>query len=165
MHDIHEIESLLEINTAAAIIEPLEHPVLEENQISLSIKREDLIHPIISGNKWRKLKYTIHHALKNKHDHIISMGGAYSNHLHALAYVGHKLKLKTTGLIRGEQPAEDNQTLSDLKQWGMQLEFVSRSTFRELRKYRTHDAKPAWQYNGYWISEGGATQEAPARRY
>jgi 1-aminocyclopropane-1-carboxylate deaminase/D-cysteine desulfhydrase-like pyridoxal-dependent ACC family enzyme len=160
MPDIKQIESELGINTEAAIIEPVQHPVLAEHGILLHIKRDDLLHPIISGNKWRKLKYTLHHALNKGQQHLISMGGAYSNHLHALAYVGHKLNLKTTGLIRGEKPAQENKTLSDLRQWGMTLEFVSRSAFRELRKHRTHDAAPAKQYDGFWIPEGGASQDA-----
>lgn len=160
MLDITQIESELGINTKAAIIEPLQHPVLDEHEIHLHIKRDDLLHPIISGNKWRKLKYTLLYALTHGHQHIISMGGAYSNHLHALAYIGHKLNIKTTGLIRGEQPAAENQTLSDLRKWGMTLEFVKRSAFRELRKNRAHDSKPAKQYNGFWIAEGGANQDA-----
>jgi 1-aminocyclopropane-1-carboxylate deaminase/D-cysteine desulfhydrase-like pyridoxal-dependent ACC family enzyme len=160
MVDMIQIESELGINTKSAIIEPIQHPILDEYKIELHIKRDDLLHPIISGNKWRKLKYTLLHALTHEYQHLISMGGAYSNHLHALAYIGHKLNIKTTGLIRGEQPEQENQTLSDLREWGMNLEFVKRSSFRELRKYRTHDAKPAKQYDGYWIPEGGATQDA-----
>ncbi len=160
MPDITEIESELGIDTKAAIIEPVQHPDLAEHKIHLHIKRDDLLHPIISGNKWRKLKYSLLHALNKEHQHLISMGGAYSNHLHALAYVGHKLKLKTTGLIRGEQPKKDNQTLSDLRQWGMELEFVSRGAFRELRKYRNYDSEPAKKYDGFWIPEGGASHEA-----
>lgn len=160
MCDIKEIESELNINTAAAIIEPVEHPILEEFNVQLRIKRDDLLHPIISGNKWRKLKYTLQHALNKGQRHLISMGGAYSNHLHALAYIGYKLNLKTTGLIRGEQPARENQTLMDLRQWGMNLEFVNRSAFRDLRKHRTFDAAPAKQYQGFWIPEGGSSQEA-----
>jgi 1-aminocyclopropane-1-carboxylate deaminase/D-cysteine desulfhydrase-like pyridoxal-dependent ACC family enzyme len=160
MVDITQIENELGINTKAAIIESVEHPALDEHNVHLLIKRDDLLHPIISGNKWRKLKYTLIHALKNNHQHLISMGGAYSNHLHALAYIGHKLNLKTTGLIRGEQPKEENQTLSDLRDWGMNLEFISRSNFRDLRKFRTPDSKPAKQYGGFWIPEGGATQDA-----
>jgi 1-aminocyclopropane-1-carboxylate deaminase len=158
--DLIQIESELGINNRASIIEPVQHPVLAYNSVHLYIKRDDLLHPVISGNKWRKLKYTLRYALTHGHQHLISMGGAYSNHLHALAYIGHKLNLKTTGLIRGEESNQDNQTLSDLRKWGMTLEFVSRSNFRELRKYRTHDAEPAKQYNGFWIPEGGASQDA-----
>jgi 1-aminocyclopropane-1-carboxylate deaminase/D-cysteine desulfhydrase-like pyridoxal-dependent ACC family enzyme len=160
MPDIKQIESELGINFKAAIIEKIQHPVLTEHEIHLYIKRDDLLHQIISGNKWRKLKYTLIPALNQGHRHFISMGGTYSNHLHALAYIGYKLGLKTTGLIRGQQPAEENHTLSDLRQWGMNLEFVSRSDFRELRKHRAHDSKPAKQYDGFWIPEGGANQDA-----
>ncbi len=160
MIDIKQIESELGINTEAAIIEQIKHPVLDEQDFQLHIKRDDLLHPIISGNKWRKLKYTLLFALKNNHQHLISMGGAYSNHLHALAYIGHKLNIKTTGLIRGEQPENENQTLSDLRKWGMTLEFVNRSAFRDLRKYRTHNDKLEKQYGGFWIPEGGSNEFA-----
>ncbi len=160
MADITQIESKLGINTNASIIEQILHPILEEHGIQLHIKRDDLLHPIISGNKWRKLKYTLLYALNHGHKHLISMGGAYSNHLHALAYIGHKLNIKTTGLIRGEQPEKENQTLSDLKKWGMTLEFVSRSDFRELRKNRAHNDQLEKQYDGFWIPEGGANEYA-----
>ena len=160
MPDIKQIEFELAINTAAAVIEPVQHPALEEFGILLHIKRDDLLHPIISGNKWRKLKYTLQHALNKNQQHLISMGGAYSNHLHALAYIGHKLNIKTTGLIRGEEPTEYNQTLRDLKKWDMNLIFVTRSDYRELRKHRTFDAPPAKIYGGFWIPEGGASYEA-----
>ena len=160
MPDILEIESELGINTKAAIIESIEHPILDHSGIHLHIKRDDLLHPIISGNKWRKLKYTLLYALTKGHEHLISMGGPYSNHLHALAYIGHKLNLKTTGLIRGEQPTVDNYTLADMKKWGMNLKFITRGAFRDLRKYRNHDAEPAKKYNGFWIAEGGACHDA-----
>lgn len=158
--EISQIETDLGINTKAAIIEQIQHPVLDEHGIHLHIKRDDLLHPVISGNKWRKLKYTLLYALNNGHQHLVSMGGAYSNHLHALAYIGHKLNIKTTGLIRGEQPEQESHTLSDLRKWGMTLEFVSRSEFRELRKNREHNDKLEKKYAGYWIPEGGATQYA-----
>ncbi len=160
MVDITQIESALGINTKAAIIEQIKHPILDEHKIELHIKRDDLVHPVISGNKWRKLKYTLLYALTQGHDHLVSMGGAYSNHLHALAYVGHKLNIKTTGLVRGEQPEEENKTLSDLRKWGMTLKFVSRSDFRELRKNRTHNDKLQKLYGGFWIPEGGSNEYA-----
>ena len=160
MIDIVQIETELEINKSAAVVEEIKHPLLDETNFPLYIKRDDLIHPIISGNKWRKLKYTLLHALKQGQDHLISMGGAYSNHLHALAYIGYKLNIKTTGLIRGEQPKEESQTLCDLRQWNMNLEFISRSDFRNLRKHRAFNSPPAKQYNGFWIPEGGASDHA-----
>ena len=155
-HRLSELES--SFNEAS--IEEIHHPVVEKSDIKLWIKREDQLHPIISGNKWRKLKYILNHALVNEYDHLISMGGAWSNHLHALAWVGKELGLKTTGIIRGERPKEESSTLKDIKQWGMQLKFISRSEFRQLRMYHDHDSPPAKKYHGYWIPEGGANQLA-----
>ena len=85
-----------------ATLEQINHPLFQLHNIKVSIKRDDLIHPIISGNKWRKLKYSLDHALLLGSDTLISMGGAYSNHLHALAYTGKILGLKTKGFIRGQ---------------------------------------------------------------
>ena len=158
MIDITEIEDKLGINYAAAIIQPVSHSLLDKSGVRLYMKCEDLIHPIISGNKWRKLKYNLIQALESGHNHLISMGGAYSNHLHALAYIGYKLGIKTTGIIRGEQPEQESQTLLDLRQWGMHLKFVDRETFRQYRQYREPDAKPAKDYGGFWITEGAANQ-------
>ena len=128
--------------------------------VELWIKRDDLLHPIISGNKWRKLKYGLDHALQLGADTLISMGGAYSNHLHALAYAGHSLGLSTQGLIRGECPDKLNPTLCDLQAWGMQLRFVSRDDYRQLRQYQQYDALPDLPIGGYWLPEGGASDLA-----
>jgi len=135
-------------------------PVLEQKQIELWVKRDDLIHPVISGNKWRKLKYILDHALMQNSHTIISMGGAYSNHLHALAYVGKQLNLKTVGYIRGEQPKTYSPTLLDLQRWGMELRFVSRTDYRELRNYKQHNKLPGILKDEYWLPEGGATELA-----
>ena len=126
----------------------------------LWIKRDDLLHPIISGNKWRKLKYILDHALHLSADTIISMGGAYSNHLHALAFAGKSLGLKTIAYIRGEQPKTLNPTLIDLLDWGMELRFVSRGDYRQLRCYKAHDSLPGLKSGQYWLPEGGATELA-----
>jgi len=89
-------------------------PRLSAKQVQLWVKRDDLIDSVISGNKWRKLKYILDHVLKTDCHTLISMGGAYSNHLHALAYAGKSLGIKTVGYIRGECPAVFNPTLLDL---------------------------------------------------
>ncbi len=133
---------------------------LAAQQVELWIKRDDLLHPIISGNKWRKLKYILNHVLYSGADTIVSMGGAYSNHLHALAFVGKALGLKTIGYIRGEQTAQLNPTLVDLVTWGMQLKFVSREDYRLLRRYKGQDSLPELQAGHYWLPEGGATDLA-----
>ncbi len=133
---------------------------MRQKQIELWVKRDDLIHQVISGNKWRKLKFILQHALKIGSHTIISMGGAYSNHLHALAYVGYRLKLNTVGYIRGERPDQLSATLQDLQRWGMELRFVSRTHYRELRCYKKHDELPGIEEGQYWLPEGGATELA-----
>jgi 1-aminocyclopropane-1-carboxylate deaminase/D-cysteine desulfhydrase-like pyridoxal-dependent ACC family enzyme len=133
---------------------------LSARRVELWIKRDDLLHPIISGNKWRKLKYNLNHALYNQADTLISMGGAYSNHLHALAFAGQQLGLKTIAFVRGERPTQLNPTLIDLQQWGMQLDFVSRSDYRQLRQNKNYDSLPNLASGQYWLPEGGATDLA-----
>lgn len=135
---------------------------LDRFKINVWIKRDDLLHPVISGNKWRKLKYILNHALSLGSDNIISMGGAYSNHLHALAYTGKLLGINTVGFIRGERPENFNPTLSDLEQWGMKLRFVSRSDYRQLRKYKQWMDLPGLKSREYWLPEGGMSQLALA---
>ncbi len=98
--------------------------------VELWCKRDDLIHPTISGNKWRKLKYHLLHAREHGKRHLLSFGGAYSNHIHALAAAGCQSGLRTTGIIRGESDAVSNTTLRDARRWGMDLVFVDRQSYR-----------------------------------
>jgi len=156
-----------------SILTKIDDPLLVQYQVELWMKRDDLLHPVISGNKWRKLKYSLDHALSLGADTLVSMGGAYSNHLHALAYAGKVLGLKTVGLVRGEQPEKLTPSLLDMKAWGMELRYVSRADYRLLRQYKYGHAPhqlPAdlrhthhpWQYlsglepTQYWLPEGGA---------
>jgi len=112
-------------------ITSIEHPLLTEKKIQLFIKRDELIHPVIQGNKWRKLKYNLIAAQKNNNQSILSFGGAYSNHLHALAYAGKQLNIKTIGVIRGEAPPTLNPCLQDMRDWGMQLKFIKRIEYKQ----------------------------------
>ena len=146
----------LEKTFKPSILTKIDDPWLEQYPIELWMKRDDLLHPVISGNKWRKLKYILDHALTLGADTLISMGGAYSNHLHALAYVGKVLGLKTIGLVRGEQLETLTPSLLDMKEWGMELRFVSRTDYRLLRQYKNHYALPGIQARQYWLPEGGA---------
>ncbi len=131
-------------------------PLFRQRTVELWLKRDDLLHPVISGNKWRKLKYSLQHALSLGADTLISMGGAYSNHLHALAYTGHVLGLKTIGFIRGGQPNVLTPSLADMRGWGMELKFVSRTDYRQLRLYKHWQALPGIKPGQYWLPEGGA---------
>ncbi|MGZ5578544.1 MAG: 1-aminocyclopropane-1-carboxylate deaminase/D-cysteine desulfhydrase [Methylobacter sp.] len=139
-----------------SILTKIDDPLLAQHQIELWMKRDDLLHPVISGNKWRKLKYILDHALSLGADTIVSMGGVYSNHLHALAYTGKMLGLKTLGLVRGECPETLTPTLQDAVQWGMDLKFISRSEYRTLRQYKNWSELPGLQARQYWLPEGGA---------
>ena len=133
---------------------------LHQAGVELWIKRDDLLHTVISGNKWRKLKYILDHALSGGHHTLVSMGGPWSNHLHALAYVGKSLGLNTRAFIRGEKPEVFSPTLLDLQRWDMQLEFVSRQQYRQLRQYRSYDSLPGLKAGEYWLPEGGASHLA-----
>lgn len=99
--------------------------------IQVFVKRDDLIHPIISGNKWRKLKNYLQTFSFTTHSGVVSFGGAYSNHLYALAYAGHSLGIPTVGIIRGDELTIDsNPYLSQMNAWGMQLHFITRTDYR-----------------------------------
>ncbi|MEE9338468.1 MAG: pyridoxal-phosphate dependent enzyme [Methylococcaceae bacterium] len=151
-----ELEKQFNSSTLTQIFTPL----LAQKEIELWIKRDDLIHPVISGNKWRKLKYILDHALTLNAHTIVSMGGAYSNHCHALAFAGKQLNLKTKAFIRGERPKKLNPTLQDIIGWGMELIFISRSDYRQLRYFKKHDDLPTLQKGEYWLPEGGSTKFA-----
>lgn len=99
----------------------------------LSIKREDLLHPYISGNKFRKLKYNIEEVKRLNKNTLLTFGGAYSNHILAVAAVGKEYGFKTIGIIRGEELVnniENNPTLSKAKEFGMEFDFISRDNYR-----------------------------------
>ncbi|WP_421348399.1 1-aminocyclopropane-1-carboxylate deaminase/D-cysteine desulfhydrase [Aeromonas veronii] len=113
-----------------SLLQHLHHPLLTRYGVELWCKRDDLIHPAISGNKWRKLKYHLLHAKEHGKRHLLSFGGAYSNHIHALAAAGCQSGLRTTGIIRGEYDAVSNSTLRDARHWGMDLVFVDRQSYR-----------------------------------
>ncbi|MFN3403921.1 MAG: 1-aminocyclopropane-1-carboxylate deaminase/D-cysteine desulfhydrase [Cytophagaceae bacterium] len=101
------------------------------NGVHLFLKREDLIHPNISGNKWWKLKYNLEQAKKEGKDTILTFGGAYSNHIHATAAAGKEFGMKTIGIIRGEELNADNSTLKFAESCGMKLVFISREQYRQ----------------------------------
>jgi 1-aminocyclopropane-1-carboxylate deaminase len=102
--------------------------------IELYIKREDKIHAHISGNKYRKLKYNLIEAEKLGFKTLLTFGGAYSNHIAAVASVGDEFGFKTIGIIRGEElfdKIETNPTLNFAQSCGMQFKFVTRSDYRK----------------------------------
>ncbi|MEX0963363.1 MAG: pyridoxal-phosphate dependent enzyme [Pseudohongiellaceae bacterium] len=123
-----------EISIRAAPIEPLHSQLLTQAGVSLNVLRLDKIHPLLSGNKWYKLKYNLRAFEQHKQLPILSFGGAYSNHLHALAAAGRMLGMRTIGVIRGELSQPLNPILAFAKQQGMTLLPVSRADYRRKQQ-------------------------------
>lgn len=113
-----------------APLQKLEARLLEERGVELWIKREDLLHPHISGNKWRKLKYNLQEAKQQEYYTLLTFGGAYSNHIAATAAAGREYGFKTIGIIRGEEHLPLNATLSFASSCGMELHYISRDKYR-----------------------------------
>lgn len=127
--------------------------VFEKKGIQADVLRLDLIHPVISGNKWFKLKHSLAEALAQQKKGLISFGGAWSNHLVAVACACRQYGLSSTGIIRGEQPAVFNATLKQMQDYGMELIFVSRAGYRD--KQATLDAVLPRYPQYYYVPEGG----------
>ncbi|MFN8349217.1 MAG: pyridoxal-phosphate dependent enzyme [Spirosomataceae bacterium] len=119
-------------NTAQTPLQIVEDPLFIEQGITLYVKRDDLLHPFVSGNKWRKLKYNLLEAEKCGASKLLTFGGAYSNHIAAVASAGKATGFSTIGIIRGEElRADSNPTLRFAAQCGMDLRFVPRAAYRE----------------------------------
>ena len=128
------------------------------NSISVAIKREDLIHPFVSGNKFRKLKYNLLEAKKEKQETLLTFGGAFSNHIAAVAYAGKENGFKTIGIIRGEELQDkiiENPTLIFAQNCGMQFEFISREAYRTKSETSFLENLKLQFGDFYHIPEGG----------
>ena len=121
---------------AGSPVQEVTDPFLKGSGIRLLIKRDDLIHEHISGNKWRKLKYNLSEAVKQNHHTILTFGGAYSNHIAATAFACKKAGLESIGIIRGEDDST-NPTLQFARENDMQLHFVSRDDYRKMTSVET----------------------------
>jgi 1-aminocyclopropane-1-carboxylate deaminase len=136
--------------------------VLHSN-FELEIRREDLIHPFISGNKYRKLKYNIREVKRLKINILLTFGGAFSNHISAVAYAGKINNFKTIGVIRGEElenKIEDNPTLKFAKSCGMEFLFVSREAYRKKSETSFFEKLKEKYGDFYLIPEGGTNELA-----
>lgn len=139
-------------------MEKVNHPLLEQHGVSLMIKRDDLIHPHISGNKWRKLKYNLQVAQEHGHSTVLTFGGAFSNHIVATAVCSSLAGFNCVGIIRGEEAYATNPTLSLAAEHGMKLHFVSRGDYR-LRDQPDFEELLAQKFGScFIIPEGGANR-------
>lgn len=138
----------------------LKSQIFDQFGLKLIIKREDLNHPEISGNKWWKLKYNLEEALRFKKKTILTFGGAYSNHIYATAAAANELNLKSVGVIRGEETLPLNPTLSFAIKKGMELVYVSRDVYRRKTDPDFLDQLIKRFGDLYLIPEGGTNEFA-----
>ena len=133
-------------------VHQIHNQLFDKKGIKVFIKRDDLIHPIISGNKWRKLKYILKRAQSENKNHLVTFGGAYSNHLLATAAAAAKFGLKSTGIVRGEEV--NNDTLFLCRLHGMNLIFTDRESYRDKPAlFLKHFADNP---DAFFVDEGGS---------
>ena len=142
--------------------ESIKLELLSDKKVELWIKREDLIHPEVSGNKFRKLKYNLLEAEKQDHQKVLTFGGAYSNHILATAVAGKMKGFETIGVIRGEELGENlektfstNSTLKRASEHGMKFAFISREAYRNKTDSDLIRSLENQFGNFYLIPEGG----------
>jgi len=129
--------------------QPIKANWSEQNNVKLDILRLDLMHQVVSGNKWFKLKYYLQDAKNNGYSTIGTFGGPFSNHIIATAFACNRTGLKSIGMIRGEKPAILSHTLRMTRHYEMHLQFISRLAYRDKE-----EIKKGFK-NVYWIPEGG----------
>lgn len=145
----------MEWSDKKSCVQKLDLEVFADAKLHVDVLREDLLDPEISGNKYRKLKYNVLKAKDAGHDTLLTFGGAFSNHIAAVAAAGERFGFKTIGVIRGEEHT-DNPTLSRCRQRGMEFYFVSRSDYRLKNSPEFKEHLIERYGNFYFIPEGGA---------
>jgi len=145
--------------TENIIINSLQSELFNESKLSVSMLRLDTIHPIVSGNKIFKLYYFLEEAKNSIHKKIITFGGAYSNHLAATAYACKEVGVKCIGFVRGEKPKELSHTLLFCLQNEMQLEFISRESYKKINKENFLQSLKNIYGDHILIPEGGFSQK------
>jgi 1-aminocyclopropane-1-carboxylate deaminase len=143
-----------------SLLQKLEHPLFDKYNLDVRVKRDDLLHNIISGNKWRKLKYNLEQLKTDEFQGALTFGGSYSNHIHAFAYACKQQNIPCIGVIRGEAHYADNFTLSWARHWGMQCHFVDRKTYRRRFETSFIDELKVLYPNYFIIPEGGSNSLA-----
>ena len=125
------LNQLKSVQPGAVTIDTLKLGLFNENNIQVDVLRLDKIHPVISGNKWFKLKYYLQEALENNLHTLLTFGGAYSNHIIAVASAANEAGIASVGIIRGDRPQTLSATLQDAEKYGMHLQFISRDEYKQ----------------------------------
>ncbi|HQZ24212.1 MAG TPA: pyridoxal-phosphate dependent enzyme [Flavobacterium sp.] len=142
---------------------PTQKIKISNPNFSLFIRREDLIHPFISGNKFRKLKYNLVQAKAENHHTLLTFGGAFSNHIAATAFAGKEYGFKTIGIIRGDELESKiliNPTLKFAQECGMQFKFVTREEYRHKTEADFIENLKHEFGDFYYVPEGGTNEFA-----
>jgi 1-aminocyclopropane-1-carboxylate deaminase len=144
-------------DTSKSVLQKIDFALFDLHQVEVVVKRDDLIHPEVSGNKWRKLKYSIAQAVHQKCEGIFTFGGAFSNHLVATAAACQNAGLKSIGFVRGDElNSESNDTLKRCAEYGMQLVFISREEYA-LRNDKVYVDELKIEFPLYYsVPEGGS---------
>jgi 1-aminocyclopropane-1-carboxylate deaminase len=142
---------------------PTQKVQLSTNKVSVFIRREDLIHPFISGNKFRKLKYNLLQAKSESQETLLTFGGAFSNHIAAAAFAGKEQGFKTIGIIRGDELRDkipENPTLQFAQECGMQFKFITREAYRHKTEADFIENLKQEFGSFYLVPEGGTNEFA-----
>jgi len=140
----------------ATPVQEIRHKLVESAGVSLFIKREDLNHPLVTGNKWWKLKHNLLQAQLEQKPTLLTFGGAFSNHIYATAAATHELGLNSIGIIRGEETTPLNPTLTFATAQGMQLHYVSREDYRRKNDPIFLEELTRRFGNSFIVPEGGS---------
>ncbi len=144
-----DFESIIQIPTP---LQKIEAELFTEKGVEVFVKRDDLTHPFISGNKFRKLKYNLHEAERQGRNRLLTFGGAYSNHLSAFAFACREFGFEGKAVVRGEElSAGSSPTLAFVRTQGIELEFVSREAYRDKERLSARFSK-----DHFIIPEGGS---------
>nr|WP_261567895.1 pyridoxal-phosphate dependent enzyme [Frankia gtarii] len=150
------VVGLAELPTLPSPVEEVADERLIGQGVGLLLKRDDLIHPDIPGNKWRKLRGNLDEARRLGHDTMLTFGGAYSNHIRAVAAAGRLFGLRTIGVIRGEEHLPLNPTLSFAADAGMRITYLDRTAYRAKTSPPVIERLRAEFGAFYLIPEGGS---------
>ena len=143
------------LNYTTTPVQEINNTILDQAGVRLLVKREDLNHRFVSGNKWWKLKYNLEEAKRQQKNTLLTFGGAYSNHIFSTAAAARESGFKSIGIIRGEETLPINPTLQFARECGMHLHYIAREPYRHKQEpafiQHLHDLFDDF----YLIPEGG----------
>jgi len=145
------------IDESHVTIQPLKNEWYNDKVAAVDMLRLDLVHPVVSGNKWYKLRLNMKHALESGFKSIVTFGGGYSNHLIATAFTAKMFGLKSAGIVRGKYPVL-TPTLRACEEQGMELIFVSQEDYENKHEPEWAQSLVAHFDEIFIIPEGGANE-------